>query len=95
MCRNHSPAPMISYPIPSEPWERVHVDTLELPMSENGFKYLFVATDYFCRFCILHPMTNKKAETIALVIFSEIITAFSTPRTIITNNGSEFNNKIL
>ncbi len=91
----HSPAPMLSYQIPSEPWERVHTDTLELPTSENGFKYLFVAIDHFSRFCIFHPMTNKKAETIASVIFSEIITAFSTPRTTITNNGSEFNNKIL
>lgn len=90
-----TPAPMLSYPIPSEPWERIHIDTLELPMSENGSKYLFVAIDYFSRFCILQPMTDKKAETVASVIFNEIITTFSTPRTIITDNGSEFNNKIL
>ncbi len=50
----HSPTPVLSYPIPSELWERVHIDTLELPVSENGFKYLFVAVDYFSRFCILH-----------------------------------------
>ena len=90
-----SPAPMLSYPIPSEPWERIHIDTLELPMSQNGFKHLFVAIDYFSRFCILHPMIDKKAETVASVIFNEIISTFSTPKTIITDNGSEFNNKIL
>ncbi len=75
--------------------ELFHIDTLELPMSENESKYLFVAIDYSSRFCILHPMSNKKVETIASVNFSEIITAFSTPRIIITDNGSELNNKNL
>ena len=55
-----SPVPMLTYPIPQKPWERVHIDTLELPMSENGFKYLFVETEYFFRYCILEPMVNKK-----------------------------------
>ncbi len=40
-------------------------------------------------------MANRKAETIALVAFSEIISAFSTPKTIITDNGGEFKNKTL
>ena len=65
-------------------------------MSENGFKYVFVVIDYFSRFCILQSMINKKAEkTIASVIFKENITSFTTPKTIITDNGTEFNNNIL
>ncbi len=64
-------------------------------MSENGFKYLFVAIDYFSRFCILQPIENKRAETIASVIYSRIIADFTTPRSIITDNGRKFNNKIL
>ncbi len=81
-----SPAPMLTYPIPEKPWERVHI--------ENGFKYLFVAIDYFSRFCILQPMENKRAATIASVIYSRIIADFTTPRSVITDNGSEFNNKV-
>ncbi len=86
---------MLTYPIPQKPFERVHIDTLELPLSVNGYKYLFVAIDYFSRFCILQPIENKKAETIASIIYSHIIADFTTPRTIITDNGSEFNNRIL
>ncbi len=52
-------APMLNYPIPEKPWERIHLDTLELPLSENGFKYLLVIIDYFSRFCIMHPTQNK------------------------------------
>ena len=33
-----SPAPMYTYPTPQKPWERVHIDTLELPISENGYR---------------------------------------------------------
>ena len=66
----------------------------ELPMSENRFKYIFVAIDYFSRFCIIQPI-NKKAETIALVMFKENIISFTTLKTIISDNGKEFNNNIL
>ncbi len=90
-----SPAPMLTYPVPQKPWRRVHIDTLELPMSKNGFKYLFVAIDYFIRCCILQPMLNKRAETIPSIIFTHIITDFTTPQVIITDNGSEFSNNIL
>ena len=31
-----SPAPLLAYPIPDRPWGRVHLDTLELPLSESG-----------------------------------------------------------
>ncbi len=37
-----TPAPMLNYPVPKKTWERIHLDTLELPLSENGFKYLLV-----------------------------------------------------
>ena len=88
----HAPALMLTYPVPQKPWERVHIDTLELPVSQNGYKYLFVAIDDLSRFCILQPMKNKKAETFASVIFDQIICNFTTPQTIISDNGPEFNN---
>ena len=91
----HSPAPILEYPIPSKPWQRIHIDTLELPLSENGYKYLFVAIDYFSRYCILQPIPNKKAETIATTIINQIICNYSTPHTIITDQGSEYVNQIM
>ncbi len=90
-----APAPMLNYLIPEKPCERIHLDTLELPLSENGFKYLLVIIDYFSRFCILHPIQSKKAETIATIIFENVICSCTTPKTIIIDNGPEFNNAIL
>ncbi len=37
-----APAPLLTYPIPDRPWGRVHLDTLELPLSESRYKYLLV-----------------------------------------------------
>ncbi len=51
----HTPSLMLSYPVPSEPWERIHIGTLELPMLENGFKYLFVVSDYFFKILYSPP----------------------------------------
>ncbi len=42
-------APMLNYQIPEEPWERILLDTLELPLSENGFKHLLAIIDNFSR----------------------------------------------
>ncbi len=86
---------MLNYLIPEKPWERIHLDTLEVPLSQNGFKYLLVIIDYFSRFCILEPIQNKKAETISTTIFENVIYPYTTPKTIITDNGPEFNNAIL
>ena len=90
-----TPAPMLSYPIPQKPWERVHIDTLELPMSENGYKYLLVIIDYFSRYAIIKSMKCKNAESIAKILLEEVICPFTTPTTLISDNGSEFNNSIL
>ena len=91
----YAPVPMLFYPVPQKPWERVHIDTLELPMSQNGFKYLLVAIDYLSRFCIVQLTKNKKAETVASIIFDQKICNFTKPQTIIPDNGPEFNNQIL
>ncbi len=40
-------------------------------------------------------MANKKAQTVALVIYSHIIADFTSPKTVITDNGPEFNNRVL
>ncbi len=68
---------------------------MELPLSEYGFKYLLVIIDYFSRYCILQPIQDKKAETIATTIFEKVICPYTTPKTVITDNGPEFNNAIL
>ncbi len=48
-----APAPLLAYPIPDRPWGRVHLDTLELPLSESGF------SSHRLPFKILHSTTHS------------------------------------
>ncbi len=56
------PAPMLNYPIPEKRWERIHLDTLKLPLSENGYKYLLVFIDYFLDFAFCRQYGTKRQK---------------------------------
>ncbi len=78
-----------------EPMRRHQSDPTLASLSTPPPPPLLVLIYYFSRFCILQPIPNKKAETIASALFEKVICVFSTPKTIITDNGPEFNNAIL
>ncbi len=89
--KGRAPAPMLHYPIPEKPWEIIDLASLELPLSENGLKYLLVIIDYSSRLCILQPKWDKKAKTTVATIFEKVICPYTTSKTIITDNGPELN----
>ncbi len=58
-----APAPMLNYPIPEKKtWERINLDTLVLPLSENGFKYLLVIIDYSLDFAFCSQYKTKRQK---------------------------------
>ena len=99
-CAQHRPSihfesKNLAYPIPHAPWDSLSVDILKLPLTENGFQYLLVCIDSFSRFTILVPLKNKSAQSVAQAIISEVICKYASPRVLLSDNGSEFNNEIL
>ncbi len=89
------PVPIKSYPIPTEPWETIAIDLLKLPLTTEGHKYLLVCIDHFSRFCILVPLRDKKPTSVASALIDEVFCKFNTPKTILSDNGTEFNNGVL
>ena len=82
------------WPICKDKWERVHIDLIgPLPRSEI-FKYIFVITDAFTRFTWIHPMEDKSAISVAKAI-TKFMGTFSAPEIIISDNGAEFNNRMI
>ncbi len=51
---------MLNYPTPEKPWERIHLDTLELPLSENWFQ-IFTG-NHRLLLQILHFAANTEQE---------------------------------
>ncbi len=89
------PVSIKSYPIPTEPWETLAIDLLKLPLTTEGHKYLLVCIDHFSRFSILVPLKDKQAKTVARALIDEVFCKFNTPTTLLSDNGTEFNNNTL
>ncbi len=67
------PVPIKSYPIPTEPWETIAIDLLKLLLTTEGHKYLLVCMDHFSRFCILVPLKDKTATSVASALIDPTV----------------------
>ncbi len=89
------PVPIRNYPIPSQPWDTLAIDLLQLPLTTEGHKYLLVTIDHFSRFTILSPLKDKQATTVARALIDDVFCKYNTPKVLLSDNGTEFNNQIL
>jgi hypothetical protein len=60
-----------------------------LRKTPGGYTHLLVAIDKFSKWVEVRPITNLRAEQ-AVSFFIEIIYRFGVPKSIITDNGSQF-----
>ena len=84
-------APHKSLPVPDLPNEHIHIDLFgPLKTSEEGKKFIMVATDRFTKMVTLAGLPNKEAETVARAFFEQYICKFSCPKAAWTDQGKEF-----
>lgn len=82
------------------PFQRISVDLVEyksVSISAAGTKckYVLSMMDHLTRFAVLLPVRNKAAETVAQAIIERIISIFGPPETLHSDQGPEFENKII
>ncbi len=87
--------PIQRYPTTTEPWNTIAIDLLTLPLTTEGHKYLLVANDHFSRFSILIPLKDKQATSVARALIDDVFCKYNTPKVLLSDRGTEFNNKIL
>jgi hypothetical protein len=63
-----------------------------LRQAPEGFTHLLVAVDKFSKWIEVRPIMNVLSEE-DVYFFADIIYRFSTPNTIITDNGTQFTGK--
>ncbi len=90
-----STALILEYPLPPGPFDVVGINLLQLPRSTQGSVYILVCVDHFSHFVVLAPLRNMSAVTAAHAIVSHLICPYSTPRALLSDNGTEFKNQIL
>ncbi len=87
------PAPILEYPPPDRPWDVVLIDLLQLPTSHQGSRYLLVCVDHL--YVVLATVKDKSAQSIAHSLIPHLICTYSTPRVLLSDNGTEFRNQLL
>lgn len=74
----------------NRPFEKVHVDVMQLPSSTFGYKYVLNAVDQYSKWLASQPLKDKSSTAVSTA-FAKILTSFPTlPDTIISDNGGEF-----
>ena len=90
------PADLRPLPIPMEPNERVHMDLYtDLKTQDSGNKHILVITDAFSKYVEMVAIESKHAEVIARAVFERWICRFGVPETLISDQGKEFDNKVI
>ena len=72
----------------------IGIDLLQMPVSRNGYKYLFVAVDLLSRYAKATPVKDKTAKTISYVFRRDILDddLLGAPDCVLSDNGLEFCN---
>jgi hypothetical protein len=65
------------------------------PPFTRGHSYIIVAVDYFMKWVEAMPTFKDDGETTTLFLFNQIIAGFDVPREIVTDHGSQFQNKMM
>ena len=80
----------------SRPLERIAMDIMgPLPETPRGNRYILVVGDYFTKWKEAYPLPDMEALSIAKVLVSEFICRFGVPDSIHTDQGKNFESKLI
>jgi len=88
------PAPLLSYPEVTEPFQRVHMDLVgPFPVAE-GFKYILTVVDALTKYLYAAPLKTKEAPEVARAFIETVVMNEGAPGHIVTDGGREFVNEL-
>ena len=73
-----------------KPFEKVHIDILQLPQSKFGYKYVLNAVDQYSKWLASQPLKDKTSQSVANAFAKIVASLPSLPDTVISDNGREF-----
>ena len=77
-------------------WERVAMDLLDMSVTTSqGNRYVLVMVDCFTRWTEAFPLPDKTAQSVVDAFFNQVVCRFRMPSVIHSDQGREFENKIM
>ena len=77
-------------------WDRVAMDLLDMSVTTaKGNRYVLVMVDCFSRWTEACPLADKTALDVADAFFQHIVCRFGMPMVIHSDQGREFENKVM
>ncbi|XP_060855206.1 KRAB-A domain-containing protein 2-like [Metopolophium dirhodum] len=74
---------------------RCQIDLIDFQSQpDRDLKFICVYQDHLTKFCILKPLTSKRAEQVACVLL-DIFCLFGAPASLQSDNGREFCNELI
>ena len=87
--------PLHPITVPTKAWSLVAIDLIgPLQETTNGNKYIVAITDHFTKYSEAAAIPDKTAECVGIFLFNTIC-RHGCMDTIISDQGTEFNNKLL
>lgn len=86
---------MLGGRIIEQPWTVVATDVMEFPRSKSGMSYLVVFQDLFTKWIEVMPLRQATGSKIKDAFDDLIMTRWGVPRVLLSDNGTEYVNKIL
>jgi hypothetical protein len=85
---------IISSPWPFSMWDIDMIGRIE-PKASNGNRFILVAIDYFTKWVEAASYAKVTKQVVVRFIKSNIICRYGVPNKIITDNGTNLNNKMM
>ena len=80
----------------STPFSMIGMDFCgPFPESPQGNKYILVISDLFTHYTIAVPLPKNTAELTALTLFRRVFCIFGVCKTLLTDQGTHFNNQLM
>ena len=77
-------------------WDRVAMDLLDMSVTTTrGNRYVLVMVDCFSRWTEACPLPDKTAQSVADAFFNQVVCSFGMPIVIHSDQGREFENRIM
>jgi transposase InsO family protein len=76
-------------PVPQQQFSHIHVHIVgPLPVSREGFRYLFTIIDRSSRMLEVVPLTNIQTETCKDALISQWVACFGVPANLTSDQGA-------